>query len=133
VSDVMPNAVSDVMSDVMPDAVSDVMSDVMPDVVPDVVSDVVSDVMPDVMSDVVSDVMPDVMSDVVSDIALQNRPANHTVSSSLNSSKQSPRHPPFNLSLPQKRGPHSSFFILHSSFFILHFFRHPLSPPVTPG
>ncbi len=82
-SDVMPNAVSDVM----PDAVSDVMSDVMPDVVPDVVSDVVSDVMPDVMSDVVSDVMPDVMSDVVSDIALQNRPAIHTVSSGWNSSQ----------------------------------------------
>jgi hypothetical protein len=87
----MPNAVSDVMSDVMPDAVSDVMSDVMPDAVsdfmPDVVPDVVSDVMPDVMSDVVSDVMPDVMSDVVSDIALQNRPAIHTVSSGWNSSQ----------------------------------------------
>jgi hypothetical protein len=51
----------------------------------DVVWDVVSDMVSDIVWDVVSDVMSDVMSDVVSDIALQNRPAIHTVSSGWNS------------------------------------------------
>jgi hypothetical protein len=51
----------------------------------DVVWDVVSDMVSDMVSDIVWDVMSDVMSDVVSDIALQNRPAIHTVSSGWNS------------------------------------------------
>ena len=62
------------MSDIVIEAIPDIVKDTLPEVVQDIVQDIVLDTLPEVVPDIVIEAVPEVVQDIVQDIVQDTLP-----------------------------------------------------------